>query len=296
MRKFNGFKKAAFAAAAAVGLMGSPVMAEGGPNTGNISVSGSLDIVTEYIFRGMVQENQGLLLQPSLGVDFAICEGFSLSTGIWNSIHNNVSDGSPETAEGWFEADWTVGGSVDLSDTVALGISYTNLYNPEGGGSFAEELGFELSYDDSGNPLLGDIALSPYVLVVIETDDGSDGAGSAGDEGSYLELGVAPEFSLIEGDSPVTLSVPVTLGLNLGDYYETGTGVDDDEDFGFLDIGLVASMPLDADSAWGAWTLSAGIHYIALGDSAQEISSNDFGVTGGGNELIYGTVGISFEY
>jgi hypothetical protein len=89
----------------------------------------------------------------------------------------------------------------------------------------------------------------------------------------------------------------MTLGLNLGDYYETaGGGSDDDEDFGFFDIGLVATMPLDTGASWGSWSVSAGIHYITLGDSTQEISRDDLGIIGGDDDSFYGTVGIAFEY
>jgi hypothetical protein len=170
----NGFAKTAFAAVAAVGLMGSPVMAEGGSNSGNISVSGEMNIVTEYWFRGIAAQNQGLIQQPSLTVDFAVCEGVSVYTGFWNSIHNNGANGAGvDETDGWYESDWYIGAAIALSDELELDISYTDLYGPKDGGSVVQEIGVGLSYDDSGNPLLGDIALAPYVLFVFETEGGA---------------------------------------------------------------------------------------------------------------------------
>ena len=59
-------------------------------------------------------------------------------------------------------------------------------------------------------------------------------------EGVYVELGVEPGLHL-EG-TPVSLSFPLTVGLSLSDYYEEAPGNDDV--FGYVDLGLVASVPL----------------------------------------------------
>ena len=265
-------------------------MEEADPNTGAIGLSGGVDFVTAYWFRGIAQENEGLIVQPSLEASFDISEPLSLYVGVWNSLHEN-------DMSTWFEADWYAGVSADLGEGFNLDVSYINLYGPSAGDIFAEEFDITLSYDDSGMWGEGEFALSPYITYVFETDGGSDGLYEAGDLGQYAEVGIAPSFALTDKntDYPITLAVPVTVGLNVGDYYENAEGVD--STLGFVDVGLVASTPLAfMPSEYGEWTLSAGVHGIYLGDGAQQISSTDFNVTGDDEFHVWGSLGISFEY
>ena len=123
-----------------------------------------------------------------------------------------------------------------------------------------------LAVDDS--TLLGRFTLSPYVRMAIELDGQADGGTG---EGIYFELGVEPGLSL-EG-TPVSLSFPVTLGLSLSDYYEGTTGNDDV--FGYVDLGLVASVPLRVPESYGAWEVSGGIHLLSLGDALTSFNDDD---------------------
>ena len=84
----------------------------------------------------------------------------------------------------------------------------------------------------------------------------------------------------------VALSMPITLGLGIDDYYETAT---DDDDFGFLDIGIVGSMPLSVPDSYGSWTLSAGVHFLMLGDNTEAAN-------GGDEDEVIATIGISMGY
>jgi hypothetical protein len=123
-----------------------------------------------------------------------------------------------------------------------------------------------LAVDDS--TLLGRFTLSPYVRMAIELDGQADGGTG---EGIYFELGVEPGLSL-EG-TPVSLSFPVTLGLSLSDYYEGTPGNDDV--FGYIDLGLVASVPLRVPESYGAWEVSGGIHLLSLGDALTSFNDGD---------------------
>lgn len=284
-----------------VAALAAPALAQEDPapvNTGAVTWTLGADLVTEYWFRGMAQENQGLIVQPYADVTFSIIsEGnvtLDLYTGVWNSVHE-------ENVEEWYEADFFAGAVFGLPRGFSLDVSYVNYYGPDAGGEFAEEIDVALSYDDS--ELWGDngFALSPYVLLAYEIDAGADALGTAGDEGLYLEVGIEPSFALTQGgDYPLTLSVPVTVGFGIEDYYETGLGGDDDgEDFtfGFVDIGGVVSTPLPFIPAdYGAWEASLGVHYILLGDEAQDISGPlGFNVDDDDSSL-YVTFGVSMTY
>lgn len=281
----------------AAAFVATPVNAqEEGPNTGKVSFTSGFDITTAYWFRGMAQENQGFIIQPWLDmtVDIFECEDWSVAAtvGTWNSVHSD----SP--SEDWYEADFYGGLSFGLPMGFSFDVSYINLYSPTNGTIFAEEFDFTLGYDDSAvweSAGLEGFALSPYVLIAVEIDGGSD---AGVDEGVYLELGIEPSFEVLPSETmPITLSLPVNAGFSLDNYYESGPG-GADSGFGFLDVGLVASTPLTfIPSDYGSWSLSAGVHMIYIEGSVQTIAGPaGFNVTGGEDVEVYGTVGISMEY
>jgi hypothetical protein len=286
---------------AALGVVASPVVyAQEAPapvNTGRVSWTLGADVVTQYWYRGIAQENQGLILQPYVDVTFGLLsEGqFTLDAylGTWNSLHY----GNP-TGDGWYESDFVAGAVLGLPEFgVSLDLSYVYLYSPLAGEKFAEEINFVIGYDDTdvmdsfGVPF----TLNPYALFAFEIGGGSD----AGDRrGSYFELGAQPEFANVidSADYPVSIAIPLTLGLNMGRYYEDGQG--NDNTFGFLDIGVVASVPLTfIPTDFGAWTASAGLHWIYLGDSASNIAGpQGFNVTDGSDNFFYARFGVHMTY
>jgi uncharacterized protein Gcw-chp len=279
------------AAASAVVLTGaSQAQAQEAPpvNSGKVAFSLGFDVVTEYWYRGLGQENQGLILQPWIDVTFELLSNDDLtvtgSVGTWNSIHDATA------GDAWYESDFYAGFGVEMGK-VSVGATYINLYNPAGGDIFVEEIDFSLSYDDSelGLPF----ALNPSATLAIEIDGGSD-AGT--NKGTYLGLSIEPSVQDILGSDsvPVGLSLPVTVGLGLDDYYEDGMGNDDT--FGYIDIGLVLSTSLDGliPADYGTWTASFGVHWLSLGDSAENISAA-FG-TGQDDSSVYATFGLTMEY
>lgn len=257
-------------------------------NTGKVAFSTGFDITTEYWFRGIGQENQGLILQPWVDATFELYSSDNLtlsgSVGLWNSIHDAVP------GDAWYESDFYAGVGAEMG-AIAVGASYIVLYNPAGGDIFAEEVDITLDIDVTAWDLPA--CLSPSITLAVETDGGSD-AGT--NKGTYLEIAFEPTFEdvLGSGNAPVTLSIPMTLGLGLEDYYEDGMGNDDT--FGYFDIGAVLSTPLSGliPADYGAWTASFGVHAIFLGDSAENISSA-FG-TGNDDSSVYATFGLSMEY
>ncbi len=257
-------------------------------NTGKVAFSTGFDVVTEYWFRGLGQENQGLILQPWIDVTFELFSSDDLtltgSVGSWNSIQ----DATPGDA--WYESDFYAGVGAEMG-AFSFGASYINLYNPAGGDIFAEEIDITLGIDATAFDLPA--YLSPSFTLAIEIDGGSD---NGTNKGTYLEIAFEPTVENILGsaNAPVTLTIPLTLGLGLEDYYEDGQGNDDT--FGFFDIGAVFSTPLSGliPADYGAWTASIGVHAIFLGDSAENISGA-FG-TGQDDSSVYGVFSLSMEY
>ena len=301
----------------AAGAMFSTASAQEGPNTGAISLSASLDWTNEYWFRGIPQEDQGFIIQPGFDVSVALWSNDEFSVdayiGTWNSLHFEAptGNGNPGSAtDTWYEADWYGGFSFGLPMNLWLDVSYVTLYGPNAGGNFADEVDIAFGLDDSemwgDTGIPGWTGLQPYVLFAIETDAGSDGAAPAVNQetGVYLELGIAPGFTLVESeDYPIDLTIPVTVGLGLDDYYQyddrsTVAVEDEDETFGFFQIGVVASMPLSAIPAeFGSWSVSAGVHVLVLNEDFIENSINAPAPAPGYDTVrVLGTVGIAMEY
>ena len=267
--------------AAALVIAPPVALAGDGPNQGSISLSTSVDVTTAYFFRGIVQEDQGSIIQPAVEVGFSLSDNLSLSVGIWNSFHDGPSGtaGGATDPESWYESDLYISAGTSLSDDLDGSVTLTWYTSPNDAFATVTEVAIGLSIDDSDG-----LALSPSLTLAMETSNSAFGA----EEGTYLELGIEPSLAPFANGNlqNVALSMPITLGLGINDYYETAT---DDDDFGFLDIGIVGSMPLSVPASYGSWTLSAGVHYLMLGDNTEAAN-------GGDDDEIIATVGISMGY
>ena len=247
----------------------------------------NLDFTNAYFYRGIRQQDRGLIVQPAarLTSSFIDADEFTLAAfiGTWNSFGPNTGTQSGPLIEGWYESDLYAGVTATYGK-LALTTSYTFLTSPSDAFQTVEELGFTLALDDSS--WLHSRALNPYATLVFETGaNGSDGA--ALDDGVYLELGVAPGFSFILSASPLTLTFPASVGLSLSDYYQDAAGNDDP--FGFAQLGAKASLPLRTPGRLGAWTLNAGVSVLLLGDHTQDFNRGD-------EAEVIGTLGLQWNF
>jgi hypothetical protein len=232
-------------------------------------VSGSfgIDFTTQYFFRGILQENQGVIGQPWIDLGYGVLEGagwlrdLDLKFGMWNSLHDGPTGGAGSI---WYENDAYVGLAATLGERVSVGTTYTVLSSPNGGFGTVEELALTGTFDDRG--LLFASGLRPSMALVFELDGQAD----AGNQlGTYLQLGLEPSFA-IGTLADVTFAVPVELGLSLHDYYEQPGGGGDDF-FGFLDVGISASTALSfLPERAGPWRAKLGLDFVTLGDSNQQ--------------------------
>ena len=181
--------------------------------TGDIGVA----VVSQYISRGVVNENQGLIAQPYLDLYFKLYEGdgflnkVSLGLGLWSSINSHHTAATPGTSlPAWYEFDWT----PSLAFTFAKNFTFTTTwydFDFVSSGGRASGLGGTLAYNDTD--LLGAFALHPHVTV-IKCMIGNFVGVPGGELGWYYEAGIAPGFTIGEGSSyPVSVSFPLTVGL-----------------------------------------------------------------------------------
>ena len=247
----------------------------------------NLDFTNAYFYRGILQQDHGLITQPAakLTIDVLDHDGWSVDAflGTWNSFGRNGGSNTNNIVSDWYESDLVAGFAI-TKDKFSLTTSYIFLTSPADAFATVQELDFALGFDDS--EALGKFALHPYALLAIETSSvGSDGA----DPGIYLELGVAPGFSFNLGKTPVAVSFPVVLGLSLDDYYQDAGGTGDDSTFGFVQAGAKVAVPLPFGERFGQWTLNAGVAGMYLGDNLAEVNGDD-------NFEVIGTIGLQWNF
>jgi len=119
---------------------------------------------------------------------------------------------------------------------------------------------------------MGDWSLQPTAVLTFETSQEQADGGTT--TGSYLQLGVSPGVSWeMTEKTAIDFSFPVTIGLSASNFYEGPNGENDF--FGFASIGAEAAYALPIDASWGAWSISAGVQMLLLGDAASAINNDD---------------------
>lgn len=271
----------------------APVAPEPPPiNNGAVSLSLGADITTHYYFRGVLQEDQGVIVQPYAEVGFNLFSGdgqlnsVDLTVGTWSSLHSEhtLSSGTNDI---FYETDYYVGVSATVMEKISAGITYYAYTSPNGAFATVQEIDVSLGYDDTGL-IMEDFALSPYILFAFEIDNSTAGA----EEGIYMELGIEPSFTILESeDYPVTLSIPIAAGFNLDNYYSEDIAfVEDGDFFGYAKVGATVSVPLAFIPAeFGAWEGHAGVDVYFMGDDLEAANNGD-------DIEIVGRAGFSMSY
>ena len=265
--RFVGFTVALFVA---TGLMTGTAAAQ---NDGNISVGADIDFVSDYYFRGIVQETGGVVAQPWLEAGIAVNENFSFTAGTWNSLHSVQAEGA--TVPSWYESDFYAGLSAATGST-AIDVTYTKYMSPRGSWGSVKELAIGVGYDHF---------VAPYATVAIEMDSGG-GADGGSNDGTYFELGVEPGLPL--DTETYSVSIPIALGLSLSDYYEGGTS---NSSFGFFSLGAALGIPLAGVPAeFGSWEFAGSLSLLVFGDGLKAINGSTDGAK------VIALVGLSMGY
>lgn len=266
-------------------------------NNGSVSVAIGNDITNAYFFRGILQEKNGLIWQPWGEVSFGLYQAandnevvsdVSLTVGTWNSIHTDQT-GTRDDGRGpgnWYESDVYAGVGVGLNNGLSAGVTYIAYMSPNNAvirnntASFGtvQEIDLDVSYDDSGL-YSGELqnlgfSVSPYLLWAFELDKTRFGK----DEGIYMEAGIEPSVTVMgETDYPLTVGVPMTLGMSLDNYYlpvdrPNGSNPGDDW-FGFASVGIGVGVPLAfIPPRLGSFTAGVSGEWLALGSNMQDIN------------------------
>jgi hypothetical protein len=218
------------------------------------------------MFRGIHQESRGVIAQPPIDLGVAIGGGTSLNVGHWYSVHSGPTGN-------FYEADY-YGSMTFTAGRMKPGVLFTSYTSPNATFGTVHEIAAFVGIDDSGSPF----PLSPKLTLAYELDGQADGGSK---QGTYLELGIKPAITLVDGSKPLTLSIPARVGISLKDYYE---GVSGSDTFGFFSTGLIAGVPVTAGKI--TFEVHGGLDVCWLGTNLKFLNANDaikpigiFGVT-----------------
>lgn len=256
-----------------------------------VTVTAGADLAGAYLFRGIFQEDSGVIIPPFVDIGVSVYEGtgavssVKVNAGIWNSLHSGPSGSGVDGRGPWYEADYFAAVTLGVGKW-APGAIYTSYTSPNDVFHTVHEIAAVLSYDDSAHAF----PLNPRLTVASELKGQADGGGGradGGSKGTYVELGIRPVLPLVRHSRyPVTLAIPAKLGISLKDYYE---GPAASSRFGFVSLGGVASVPLAFMSGRTTWEAHGGLDVLWLGASNRSLN-------GGGRIKPIGVVGLSVSY
>lgn len=255
------------------------------PNPGAITLAAGVDFPTTYFFRGIRQEVEPRItiwpygdLGLALYSSDAVVKSAGVNVGLRNSLHTGSAGSDGPSRKLWYEEDFYTTLTLGFARGVSLATTYTAYTYPNGGWVNVKELGLKLSQANR---------IAPYGLIAVELDNQADGGAN---EGTYLELGIGPNWPFADGKA--TLAIPVKVGLSLNDYYELSGK---DNKFGFFDVGALVTVPLSGiPSNFGSWNFHAGADVLALGKYTEAANVDQEGKTS--NSQVIGRFGIGLSY
>ena len=282
----------ASAAAAALALvtmipMAAAAQEPANAQTGRVTVAGSVDFLNAYAFRGITQDDAGLIVWPSVNLGVRVYEGSSalraltLDVGTWNSLHTGVAGSDGPSGDRWYQSDIHTTLNVTVAGGVTVGTTYRAYTSPNDMFTTVKEIALRFAVDDRA--ALGRVPIRPYTLVAFELDT-QPGIGQADggfEAGKYLEVGAAPRFSV----EALDVAIPVKVGLSLSGYYELAGR---DHTFGYFSTSGIVTVPLGARSKLGAWNVHGAVEYQVLGEMTKAISNGD-------RSEVIGSIGIGWS-
>jgi hypothetical protein len=288
-----GVRRSALAVVAAVGVMvvtSAPAFAQEAkdPNPGALTLTGSIDFLNQYMFRGIRQNSSGIATWPAMDLGISAYSGdgglksVGINFGTWNSLHTGDTGQDGPSGKLWYESDFYATLGLGFGGGTSFSTTYTAYTSPNNGFTTVKEIMFKLAVDDSSR--LGKAAIKPYIAIAREFDaEPGRGQADAGENaGTYLEIGFAPGYSA----SRASIGFPIKIGLSAGDYYELDG---EDNKFGYFSIAGIVTVPLGGTTSFGAWNIHGGVEYQKLGTTTEFLN-------GGESNQVIGSFGIGFSY
>ncbi len=250
-----------------------------------VTVTGGVDLRNVYMFRGVRQDDTGLIAWPNAEIGILLHSGDAGLTrarvriGTSNSIHSGWAGSDGPSGKRWYESDIYTTLALGFGSAATLSTTYTAYRSPNEMFTTVKELSVAAVVERT---LLG-LSLRPYALTAFELDTESgmgqlDGGFKAG---KYLEIGAAPAYALRR----IGIAVPMKVGLSLGNYYELAGN---DHSFGFVSVAGIATLPLIRSTSLGSWNVHGGVEYQRLGTTTKAFNEGNASKT-------IGSIGIGLS-
>src|SRR5205085_11396976 len=100
-------------------------------NNGNLSLTLQNDFTTAYYFRGILQENDDMIWEPSIGIGLklyssedGVLRTASVGVGTWESVHSDHTGSSGGGPNAWYEADIYPSMTLTWAGGLTTGVTY----------------------------------------------------------------------------------------------------------------------------------------------------------------------------
>ena len=126
------------------------------PNPGALTITGSVDFLNQYMFRGIQQNNTGFVTWPAFDLGLAVYSGdgglksVGINFGTWNSLHSGNTGSDGASGKMWYESDFYATLGLGFGGGTSFSTTYTAYTSPNSGFTTVKELMFKFALDDSG--------------------------------------------------------------------------------------------------------------------------------------------------
>ena len=117
----------------------SPARAQGSadPNPGAMTLTGGFDFANAYFFRGIPQDDTGVVMWPYGDLGFALYSGdgglksVGVNVGTWNSLHTGSAGSDGPSGKLWYESDFYAGAESGVRQGDDRRRDVYGVYQPE---------------------------------------------------------------------------------------------------------------------------------------------------------------------
>jgi hypothetical protein len=278
-----------FALGTAAAVIAAPASAQQSTpaDTRTVAITGVLDVRNAYMFRGVRQDDTGVITWPAAEIALRLhsadhgLTSVRVHVGTFNSLHSGWAGSDGLSGERWYESNVYTTLALGFGNGLTVGTTYTAYRSPNKMFTTVKEVSVKASVDRAA---LGQTSFKPYGLVAFELDTKPgigqlDGGFKAG---KYLELGVSPGYTARR----IGVGIPVKVGLSLGNYYELAGK---DRKFGYASVAGIVTVPIGRTVSPSGWNLHGGVEYQALGDMPKVLNQGD-------RSKAIASVGVGFSY
>jgi len=249
----------------------------------------NLTVASDYLPRGITVINQGMVIQPDLGISVSLYQGtgfinsFALTLETWNNVATDTQRArSGGSIRWWEEFDAIPGFSVKFAQRFVANVTYDYYASPAGRYNYGNHLNNWLAFDDTGL-LIKNFAILPRFTFLYELP-GSVPTGIKGN-GWYFSPSIEPSYTFFS-NTPHTFAFSVPMAVGLGHRFYAGTN------YGYFNVGPKLAAPLSfLPASFGKWNASVGHTYWNLGRTTAALPLAEGRHY---RNVVYSAVGLTF--